>query len=358
MTHVRRSSVRHRVILVLVLGILVGIAMRSSHRASAIVVPPGGELRRVAAQEDRVERNRTTDTRPAALAPSPISSPAAATRAQAAAQLTALYRAEQLTREIDLEQKRYGDRYWKSECTGIEFAALQVAREELVNRLTAEANQILTSLFPTSSSDAITLEPIFDANHAAPNVSGLSPASRQRLEQEILASRSVDAGELLALAARVLPSPEFEAYRSWNDPAASALRHQLVGFDASEGEFLAILRDGHANESTLDGYDSHSKLEAALGPTRYAEYASATDAALNSAAQDLHRFGLPLDHAGWLATTRSEAIAAVQQIWSDPVLADSQKKQKLAEVEQRYATAVAARLSLPAASLDGFLPSP
>jgi len=79
----------------------------------------------------------------------------------------ALYRKEQLTRELDLEQLRYGRHPWQTEPNGRELAALQQTRDALLKELSAEANQVLDRLFPAEAGEAITLAAISTRNTRA-----------------------------------------------------------------------------------------------------------------------------------------------------------------------------------------------
>jgi hypothetical protein len=243
------------------------------------------------------------------------------TRREATELVRALYRKEQLTSELDLEQLRYGYKYWQSECNGRELAELQHARDSMLKQLSAEANQVLNDLFPNEAGEPITLLALFDTTHPGPNLTFLSPSLREQFESEILAGdedHGVDRERLFDIATRLLPSNKMESYRRWNDRSAAVLRDRLIGFNQTESELK--------------------------------------DPAMSTALRDLQRFGLPLGEAEWLAATRALAVEDIGKIWQSAALSDAMKRESVTQTERAYSQTIATKLALPEASLDGLNP--
>jgi len=280
------------------------------------------------------------------------------TRAEAAEELRQIYRQEELTRELEFEQRRYGANYWSAEADGAQLAALRRERDAMIARLNSEANAVLALMFPPETGEPIALAAIFGDDHPGPNLSGVSPAGRQKLEVEILAAAEVDPANLLAVASQILPAADLASYRQWNAPAVIALRHELVGFAPSEREFLAILRAAPGEEDGRDAAVTNVELAAELGGEREAEFRRTIDPAYQTAVQALQRLGRPLADASWLAATRARATSEIQQVRQDPALGDAAKTERVAAVERAYGQAITARLALPVGSLDDFGPAP
>lgn len=167
----------------------------------------------------------------------------------------------------------------------------------------------------------------------------------------------MEAGVLLALAQQLLSPEDFAAYRRWNDPAAAALRARLAGFGATEAEFQALLADGKLAPEESPA-ERAARLTAQLGARRYGELAEWEDPALRTATADLRRRGLAPENARWLAATRAQAIAAIQNTWADARLDVPARQQRVAQIGQTYAQAIATQLALPAASLDELFSPP
>lgn len=275
--------------------------------------------------------------------------PAKPTFAAAREHVRALYRNEQLTRELDLEQQRYGARYWDSECDGRDFARLQSAREALVRQLTDEANAVLRELYPSEALEPIALRTIFDAEHAGPNVRFLSPEARERFEAALLSTwgeARLDTGVVLAVAERAMAAEEFAEFTRWNAPAAVALRERLVGFDASEQEFRVLLR------AISDADGEAALVPAEFSPERAERLRQIEEPALRTALRDVRRLGLPLTEADWLAATRAQAAASIQRAWDDPGLSFGAKQGQVALLERTFSRAIADRFGLPGSSID------
>lgn len=293
----------------------------------------------------RGDEPRPLDARPMAFAPAAAPG---LSRHEFVAFVRAQYRQEQLSRELDLEQRRYAGNYWEAGSDGRELAALQRARETMIQELTGEANQVLRELFSGEDGEVVSLPGFFAADRPGPNLSFLSAASRARLEADILAhaGEPADGADWLAHAAeRVLSPAELTTYRQWNDSAAAALRERLAGFDPTEAEFLAIQR------STTQADDTD--LAAQLGAERFAEFSATQAPAVQTALHDLRRHGLPLENVGWLAITRAQAIESIQAVWQNAAGSDRDKRAQVERLERAYGAMIAARLSLPAGALDG-----
>lgn len=269
---------------------------------------------------------------------------------RAVALLCTLYRREQLTRELAIEQRRYGRNYWDADADGRGLAALRTQRQAMLAELNAEANAVLADLFPGVTSEPIALGALFDDDRPGPNVTFLSGSTRARLEAELLAEwekngAGTDRG--MAVAERVLPSDEQELFRRWNAPAHAALREQLVGFAPNETEFLAILRANDGSEAATNA------LAATLGAGRFHEFLQTQDPAVRTARQELRRNGLPIAEAEWLATTRAQAVSAIAEVWRNAAIPDTAKPPRVAQLERTYSEAIGARLNGSSPSLDG-----
>jgi hypothetical protein len=281
---------------------------------------------------------------------------AASTRREATEWVRALYRKEQVTRELDLEQRRYGRNYWQSECNGRELAILQQTRETLLKQLSAEATQLLNDLFPGEAGEPIALVAIFAPDRPGPNLTFLSASARERFEARILSADGVRE-HLIEIATQVLRPEEMESYHQWNDRAVAALRNQLVGFDQTEGEFGAILLETRLVAEDGEASGTGPTLERQLGAARYADLLRIKDPPMHTALQDLQRLGLPLAEAEWLAATRTRAIAEMDEIWKNAALTDVTKRERVLQLERIHGQTIAAKLALPDATLDGLDPS-
>ena len=207
--------------------------------------------------------------------------PAGATREsrrQMAEALKARFLREQVRAELDLQQRRYGEGYWQSELGNRQLLELDEIRAAMLKRLNAEANAALDAQCPGEAGDPIVLPPLFGADRPGPNVTFLSPPSREKLERLIAdqsASGPVDAARLLDAARQVLPPDEMAAYQQWNAPEAALRRGQLVGFNATEDEFNAIAQwPNFVNAGAPDGgEDAGAELALAdrIGVERTAE---------------------------------------------------------------------------------------
>ncbi len=341
------------------IALLVGAAAlglwTGSHRPENVSVRLSPSRPLVEAQTSATLETASAES--SAKAPVISSRPTAApaTRQAMAALVTARYRQEQLTRELDLEQRRYGRNYWDAECDGRALGALQQAREAMLRELSADANEVLNALFPDEAGEPIALTAFFGVDRAGPNVTFLSASSRERFEAALLAAPGetvADAGRLTELAAQVLSPNEIDLYRQWNEPAAAALRNQLVGFAPTEAEFVAILRDAQSVANEEPASTGIAGLETQLGAARFGELLKVRDPATQTALHDLYRLGLPLDNAGWLAAAREQAIASIQEVWQSAAVPDATKSQQVAQLERAHAQAINAKLNLSGSSLD------
>lgn len=320
--------------------------------------PESSQIQRpaAAAQRGRDLRGRDRAVVEALRAKKPDAATPALTRGEAAQRVRSLYRQEQLTRELALEQRRYGRNYWDAPPGGV---ARQVQRERdaMLAELSAEATQVLRDFFPDEAGEPVVLEAFFNSDRPAPNLVFLPPGQRARFEAELLADAkgACDAQCLERIAERVLAADEVELYRRWNAPAAGVLRQQLVGFNPTEAEFAALL---HARNSiaTNAPEPEFSELAAALGAGRFAALQKLQEPALQTALGDLHRLGLPLEQAEWLAATRTRVATEIGEIWRSTIIGDLTKRERVAAAERAYGQAVAGQLGLPHATLDGLTP--
>jgi hypothetical protein len=269
------------------------------------------------------------------------------------------FRKEQVKIELGFEQLRYGEKYWQTELGEKQLLELDRVRVAQLTRLTGEMNAMLDELSEGELGETMTLAPIFDAGHAGPNVTFLSPESRASVEQLIAKHAQqgmVDAARLLAEVEPLLTADEMAQYRQWNAPERVLLRSQLVGFDATENEFEAVAQwPGFVNQGNSeagDGEQAELKLASRIGIQRLADLIRLRDPEVQTAVHDLHRLGLPLDQAESLAAFRSQGIGEIQQVWSDPVLPSPEKEERVRQLQQAYRARIAATFELSATSPD------
>lgn len=276
-------------------------------------------------------------------------------RAEAAKYLTAYFTREQLTRELALEQSRYGPQYWDSEMGVAALRELQARREETTKRLSTEMNDILTAMCPGEAGERLTLKPFFSLDQAGPNLGFLSPASREALTEAILSfaqDEPIDAGKLQEAASKVLAGDELEQYNQWNAPAAAALRNRLVGFEADETEFKAIQHWQRELGLERDPAITRTELARQIGVDRLAQFERLEEPVMRTAVQDLHRLGLPLDQAAWLSDFRTRAVAHIQKLWGDAALTDTQREALVKQVQSAYRVELTAQLGMSDSALN------
>jgi len=266
--------------------------------------------------------------------------------------ILAVYRKTQLSRELDLAQQRYGTDYWKPDHNGAELAALRERRDALLRDLSDEGNRAIASYFPNQAVEPVTLRPLFDDDHPAPNITYLSPDSRERFEAALLRQPELDRQKADEIARETLSAEELEWYHRWNDRNAAALRNELVGFDANEREFNALLQQNRVAGETGESYGSGFALEGQIGHDRLMQLETLRSPAMHTAIQDLNHAGLPLDSAAWLASTRQRAIADIQQIWQNATLSDAAKAQQVSAVQRQYGQQIDARLGRRGSTLE------
>lgn len=273
-------------------------------------------------------------------------------RAEAAEYLQAYFSREQLRAELELEQLRYRGQYWETEPGLAGLQPVEARRGETIRRLTEEMNGLLADACPGESGEPLVLFPFFSLDRPAPNLAFLSGASREKMEEAMLAhDGSLEAGRLMEVAGRVLAAEELADYTRWNAPASAALRNRLAGFAADEGEFAAILQWQSAAGSDRES-EARLELGRRLGPARLAQWESQNDPAVSTALQDLHRLGRPLEQAAWLADFRRQAAGQLQETWRNPWLTDAQKQAQVGLVRNAFRDELAAQLDLPAADAD------
>lgn len=272
-------------------------------------------------------------------------------RAEAAKLLQGYYRHEQLEQELELEQTRYGSRYWEPELGVAALQDLELRREDLLKRLGTEMNALLAQMAPGETGEALSLSPFFTIDHAAPNLGFLSAESRAKMVAAIATdgeNNPLEPEKLLDAARQVLSAGELQQYNRWNAPASAALRNRLVGFEADENEFNAVLRWTQATDTGISADQARADLEQSLGGARLAEFERLQEPVMKTAVQDLQRLGLPLDQAGMLAGLRRQAVEHLQEVWGDQRLPGTQKGVRVREVQAAYRLAIAAQLQLPA----------
>jgi len=97
---------------------------------------------------------------------------------------------------------------------------------------------------------------------------------------------------------------------------------------------------------------ARDELAKSIGPGRLAQLDRLTDPAIHTAVQDLHRLGLPLEAAGWLADFRLEAAAQLQQSWRNPRMTAAQKQEEVGMMRNAFRTELAAQMKLPPETAD------
>jgi hypothetical protein len=277
--------------------------------------------------------------------------PASWSRPEAVRYLTQYFSREQLRRELDLEQARYRGQYWQAEPGLAELQAIESRRTEAIRRMTIEMNALLADMCPGETGEPLTLVPFFSLDRPAPNLAFLSEASREKMERALLAREvAVEADPMLA-AATLLSGRELADYTRWNAPPSAALRNRLAGFEASETEFNDIL-EWQAATGSAHEVAAREELIGRLGPDRFAQLDRLLEPAVHTAAQDLHRLGLSIDQADWLADFRQAAAAQLQRSWSDPRLSAARKQEKVDVLRGAFRAELAAELRLPPEATD------
>lgn len=286
-------------------------------------------------------RSTVADAPPAAPRPS---------RQEVVAYLTATYRQELFARELELEQRRYREHYWQADQSGPALARLAADRDALIAQLTAEANEVLASTCGGAPGAEIELPPIFDDDHPGPNLAFLSAAARNAFTAAAAAAPAYD--NLGQIADATLTGPELTLYHAWNDRANAALRNELVGFEPSEGEFLAVRGAQSARALDPDTAAATPMLAAQLGAERFADLLRIQSPEMRTALHELDQVGLPLSDATWLARTRQAAIAAIQRVWQDPSIPAEAKPAHVAVLQRTYGREIAAKLALTRSTID------
>lgn len=271
----------------------------------------------------------------------------------AAERIRAYFRREAARAELALEPRRYGAHYWDTEASGPEVHALELERVLILQQLNAE----LAERLPPGSGPGEALAPLFGEGRPGPRVDFLAPAAQTRIA-ELLAGSPELAADRAALLERVRPlltEEDFVRFQDWNSPTSERLRRQLVGFQTSEAEFTALAAwPGFVNQGN-GGFAEDAHAEAALadriGVERTAELFRLRDPDVQTAVQDLHRLGLPVERAEWLAAQRGDAISRMQQVWADGGLAAEAKATRVEALRQAYAAQLAAALA-PGVAMD------
>lgn len=152
--------------------------------------------------------------------------------------------------------------------------------------------------------------------------------------------------------AAILTPTELEQYDLQASPAARALRSRLAGFAPTETEFRAIFslqrafdeKFTHRNGAGFDEakapdraaaeQELETRLRAALGEGRFAEYRRQQDSGFRMAARIAERFGLPAQRAGEVYTLAQETQLRLQVLRSDRTLAPEAAMQALAALNR------------------------
>ena len=279
-------------------------------------------------------------------------------RGKIAQELRASFRRDQVRMELVIQQRRYGRDYWQTEASEKQLRELDRIQSMQLRGLAREMNELLDGLCGDKSDEIITLAPIFDASHPGPNIGFLSPESRAKVE-ELIAEQSLhglpDAAELLTKMETVLSGKELVQYRQWNSPDHGLLRNQLVGFNATEGEFNAIAQwPGFVNQGNSSTDDDQVMLELAdrIGVQRLADLIRLRDPEIQTAVHDLHRLGLPLDQAEALAALRGQGVSEIEQTWTDPTVPSAMKELRVRQLLGDYRARIAATFQIAANSTD------
>lgn len=281
-------------------------------------------------------------------------------RAEAVRRIVARFRRRQVAAELRLEQERYGPHYWDSEATGPEIRSLELRRSRLLQELNAA---LAAALPPGGNGDTIALTALFGEARGGPRLDFLDAAAQARVE-DLLAAAPDLAADRPALLDRVrdLLAPDQRAqFQDWNAPESALLRRQLVGFGASQVEFDAIARwpdfVNQGNAGLAEDAPAESRLADEIGVARVADLIRLRDPEVETAVQDLHRLGLPVDRAEWLAAMRGEATSRMQQVWADGALTADAKETRVEALRVAYATQLASALA-PGRAIDqaGLLP--
>jgi hypothetical protein len=270
-------------------------------------------------------------------------------RAEAETYLTGYFAREQLGFELELERERYRGNYWEPEPGLAELQQIETRRTAGIRRLAAEMNAMVADMSPAATGEPLVLEPFFSLDHPAPNLAFLSEASRAKMEEVLLSRDGSD--DPLRPAAAILSGQELADYTRWNAPGAAALRNRLAGFGTSETEFAEILKWQGSVGSDREA-EARAELAAHLGRERLAQLDQLTDPAMHTALQDLHRFGLPLDQAGWLADFRREAARQFQSSWTNPRLTAEQKNAEVGALRDAFRAELAGQMNVPPDTAD------
>ena len=152
--------------------------------------------------------------------------------------------------------------------------------------------------------------------------------------------------------ASVLTPTELEQFDLLNSPEARALRNRLVGFAPTEQEFRKVfllqrefdekfarpnsggLDAAKRSESLVAEQELETRLRAALGDMRFAEYRRQNDSGYRMAVRIAERFGLPAQRAAEVYTLAQEVQLQLQILRSDRVLAPEAALQSLATLHR------------------------
>jgi hypothetical protein len=180
-------------------------------------------------------------------------------------------------------------------------------------------------------------------------------------QERVMLEQQIDEGDALtssdelvrlrqqkdAALAQLLTPAEWDHYDLWFSPAASAVRDEVYGMNASQEEFLKlyqIRRNFTQQHGELFGPDNpawmeyQSQTREALGEQRYAEFARAQDPDYRELVRVTSRFKLNPEVATLLYDYKQPAEEERARVEADPTLTPQQKAagvQAIAQETQR-----------------------
>jgi len=168
--------------------------------------------------------------------------------------------------------------------------------------------------------------------------------------------------------AAILSPEELDEYDRRNSPAAADVRAKFQFFESTEEDFLKVFSlqhdfDERYGRDNLSGEEQDRRkaaqpnldrqIEAALGPTRYAEFQVANDINMSATRATMERIGLPPEHAAALVIIQRDAKTRAELIRNDHSLTSGQRDEQLAAL-QKKATDKASSILGTAENLDMF----
>jgi hypothetical protein len=148
--------------------------------------------------------------------------------------------------------------------------------------------------------------------------------------------------EKQAAIAQLLTPKEQEQYDLWFSSSALTTRETVYGMNASEEEFLKLYNLRREFDAKYGGpigappdavQDLNGRIEQALGPERYADYARAQDPEYRTLYSAATRFGLPQKLPTELYGYKQAAAEQSTQVATDPTLTVQQKQAAYAAIQ-------------------------